>query len=219
MVNAFLSMVSCTIHPPVSYPLDGPEQINGLPVNPSAMPKFNMKQLTYAPEGGSISNSVCEIMCDLYNLEVPKLQYHLIMPLGFFLSNHRVYIKNRRILEIFRDALGSHSFLLRNMGLTMLRDILMTFEKAALTESVTGGEKKDKDEEENEKKAEEQKGPSASDSAQPLSSNLDLAMESLLHGSTKIRSTQVGILKVGSSHVSATEISTTQISICKRGSP
>ena len=31
-------------------------------------------------------------------------------------------------------------------------------------------------------------GPSASESAQPLSQNLDLAMESLLHGSTKIRS-------------------------------
>ena len=135
---------------------DAPPLVNGLPQNPSAIPRFNFKMLTYAPVGGSISNSVSEIMCDLYNLEVPKLQYHLIMPLGFFLSNHRTYIKSRRVLDIFRHSLGSQSFLLRNMGLTMLRDILMTFEKAALTESVTGGQKKE--EEEAEKKNEEQKG-------------------------------------------------------------
>ena len=161
---------------------DAPPQVNHLPANPAAMPIFNFKKLTYAPAGGCISNSVAEVLCDLYNLNHPKLQFHLIMPLGFFLSNHRVYIKNRRVLDIFKDALGSSSFLLRNMGLTMLRDLLVTFEKAAMTESVAGKQDGDSKEEE-----QQQKGPSASDSAQPLSCNLDLAMESLLHGSSKMK--------------------------------
>jgi len=96
--------------------------------------------LRFEMVGDSVASTVADLLVRLYAQNETQLQIVVLTCLGFFLKGHRSFVKERRIAEIFGDALAAVDFTIRLKALETLAALLTAFGKQADQESkVQGG--------------------------------------------------------------------------------